>query len=446
MKDLTKGNPIRLIILFALPLMLGQLFQQFYSIVDVHIVGETLGEVPLAAVGATTPLSDFLVGFLNGFCNGFAIVVATCFGAKDEKRIKKAAGASFVVGMSMAVFLTLFGTVFLRPVLGFLNVEEQLIPMSMSYIRIIILGLIFSVLYNTCAAILRGIGDTVTPLIFLVLSAILNIGLDYLLILGFGMGVSGAALATVLSQAISAGLCMILILRKYPVLHVTVRDLSFEPSIYRNIFTTGFSMGLMISLVNLGTLILQSAINSFGPYVIVAHTAARKVTSIYMLPNSVFGSALATFAGQNFGAGKNDRIRTGFRQTMIAVCIWDVMICMLSWAAGRQIIGLITASSNNEVLYWGSWYLKFDTIFYFLATAVVLFRNTLQGMGYALMTLLSSFFELAVKALVAFMMAPVMGYPGIIICEPVAWAVMLIPLVVKWITIIRSSKFRGAKA
>ncbi len=446
MKDLTKGNPIRLIFLFALPLVLGQLFQQFYSIVDVHIVGETLGEVPLAAVGATTPLSDFLVGFLNGFCNGFAIVVATCFGAKDEKRVRRAAAASFIVGASLALILTAFGTVFLRPVLHFLNVEESLIPMSVSYIRVIILGLVFSVLYNTCAAVLRGIGDTVTPLIFLVMSALMNIGLDYLLIVGFKMGVAGAALATVMSQAISAGLCIIWIIRKYPILHVSRADLSFDRSIYKNILTTGLSMGLMLSLVNLGTLVLQSAINSFGPYVIVAHTAARKATSIYMLPNSVFGTALATFAGQNLGAGKYDRIRVGFRETLIAVCVWDVCICILSWIAGERIIGLITASSNHDVLYWGAWYLKIDTIFYFLATAVVLFRNTIQGMGYSMMTLLSSFFELAVKALVAFLLAPGMGYPGIIICEPVAWAVMLIPLVVKWISIIRSLGMRRKEA
>ena len=443
MRDLTNGKPIRLIFLFALPLVLGQLFQQFYSIVDVHIVGETLGEVPLAAVGATTPLSDFLIGFLNGFCNGFAIVVATCFGAKDEKRVRKAVAASFIVGAVLAVALTIPGTLFLKPVLHFLNVEDSLIPMSVSYIRVIIAGLIFSVLYNTCAAVLRGIGDTVTPLIFLILSAGLNIGLDYLLIVGFHMGVSGAALATVLSQAISAGLCVIRIIKRYPMLHVSGPDLKFDSKLYKNILTTGVSMGLMISLVNLGTLVLQSAINSFGPYVIVAHTAARKATSVYMLPNSVFGSALATFAGQNFGAGKYDRIRVGFRQSMIAVCIWDLMICALSWIAGEQIIGLITASQNKEVLFWGAWYLKFDTIFYALATAVVLFRNTLQGMGFAVMTILSSFFELATKAVVAFMLAPVMGYRGIILCEPVAWAVMLVPLVIKWIFIVRSPKFKG---
>ncbi len=432
MKSLTKGNPLKLITLFAIPLAIGLLFQQFYSLVDIRIVGSALGEIPLAAVGASTVLSDFIVSFVNYFCNGFAIVIATCFGSGNTKNLKKAVGASFIIGTALSLILTVSFLIFMDPLLKILNVDASLMEMSKNYLRIIILGLFFSVLYNTCAAVLRGIGDTVTPLIFLILSSLLNISLDYLFIVGLHMGVAGASAATVLSQAISAVLCMIRIIKKYPILHLSKEDFSFDRAIYSEILTTGFSMGLMISLVHMGTLILQSAINSFGAYTIVAHTAARKASHLMMMPCSFYGTALAAFSGQNYGAGEYERIRKGCLSSIIAVSIWNTAWLILVWTAGRNIISLISASTNEEVLYWGSMYLKVDICFYILCTLVCLIRNTLQGMGHSMITIVSSFLELLVKAVIAFTLAPIIGYWGIIWCEPIAWGIMLIPLLIKW--------------
>ena len=447
MKSLTKGNPLKLITLFAIPLAIGQLFQQFYSLVDIRIVGSALGEIPLAAVGASTVFSDFVIGFINYFCNGFAIVIATCFGSGNGKNLKKAVAASFITGAVLSLILTVSFMIFMDPLLRILNVDASLMDMSKSYLRIIILGLFFTILYNTCAAVLRGIGDTVTPLIFLILSSILNILLDYIFIICLHMGVAGASAATVLSQAISAVLCVIRIIKKYPALHLSREDFSYDGAIYSNILTTGFSMALMISLVHMGTLILQSAINSFGAYVIVAHTAARKMSHLMMMPCSFYGTALAAFSGQNYGAGEHERIRKGCISSIIAVSIWNTAWLILVWIAGRNIISLISASSNEEVLYWGSMYLKVDICFYLLCALICLIRNTLQGMGHSMITIISSFLELLVKSVIAFTLAPVMGYWGIIWCEPIAWVIMLIPLLIEWFLVfgIHSLKENGSQ-
>ncbi len=442
MKDLTRGKPIKLILLYALPLVIGQLFQQFYTLVDVRIVGETLGELPLAAVGATTPLADFLIGFINGMSNGFAIVVATYFGAKDEANLKRSVAASFLTGAAAALLFTGISLICIKPILNVLQIEEELMPLALQYICVLIVGLIFTSLYNVCAAVLRAVGDTATPLILLIVSSFLNIGLDYLFILGLNMGVAGAAVATVLSQGICAAACMVRIIKHYPLLHVSRADFAYSPVVAGKIISTGFSMALMISLVNMGTLILQGAINTFGPYTIVAHTAARKATMVFMMPNGIFGIALATFSGQNYGARKYDRIWQGTKQSIIVILIWDLCMAALSWLFGPQIISLISASTEESVLSTGAMYIRIDTLFYFLCTSVCCIRNSLQGIGESLMTLVSSFAELMCKVLIAVFLAPRIGYTAIIICEPIAWAVMLIPLVIRWRQLRSSLKLR----
>ena len=441
MKDMTSGKPLSLLLKFAIPLFFGNLFQLFYSLVDVHIVGQTLGEMSLAAVGATTPLTDLMISFLYGFTNGFSIVIATFYGAKNEKDLKRTVALSFGISMAAAILLTGGSLLFLSPTLSALNVSRELHAQAVSYAAVIIAGLIFTALYNTCSAILRGIGDSVTPLIFLILSSFLNIGLDYLFILGFHSGVAGAAYATVLSQFVSAVMCLVYMFRKYEILHIQNKDFAFSKNILKKMLSMGFSMGLMLSLVNLGTLILQSSINCFGPYIIVAHTSARKISSIFMLPTSVVGAALATFAGQNHGAGQNARIKQGLLAATKAVFLMDIVIMVIAMTLSPQIIQLLSASNRPEVIQNGSLYLKVDTLFYFLCTLVCLIRNTLQGMGNSMVPILSSVCELICKALFAFFLAPVMGYMGIIICEPIAWAIMLIPLLVCYIQVTRRPSF-----
>lgn len=429
MKNLTTGKPIKLILLFAIPLLIGQLFQLFYSLVDTRIVGSTLGDVALAAVGATTTLSDLLNSLLNGFTNGFAIIIATYFGAGNEKYMKKAMGGTILLGTSFAVVISVLCLLFLSPILRILNISDDILPQSRAYISIVLAGLLAATLYNICAAILRAIGDSFTPLIFLIIASFLNIGLDYAFILYFHMGVAGAALATVISQAISALLCFIYMRKKYPHLTLSKADFAISGDVYRKLLSTGVSMSFMSSFVNLGTLALQTAINTFGTNIIVAHTAARKATSIFMLPFSVFGTTLATFCGQNLGAGKYSRIKVGIRDTVLLTFLWCGGVILTAFTLSPALIRLITATTEPEVIQTASLYLKVNTTFYFVPAVICLFRNSMQGFGDSKTPVFSSSLELIGKIAIAFLLAPAIGYAGIIVAEPIVWFVMVIPLI-----------------
>lgn len=432
MKVLTKGNPLKLILLFAIPLAIGQLFQLGYSLVDTRIVGEILGENALAAVGGTSTLSDVLINLMMGITNGFAIIVATSFGAGDEKRLKRAVSSIFVLTAIIVLILTAFCGCLLSPILHLINVPSEIYTDAKGYISIIIYGLLCTAMYNACAGILRAIGDTVTPLVFLIISSFLNVGLDYGFILGLHMGVFGAALATIISQGLSAVLCFVYMWMKYPIIRFGRADLCFESSHIWQMLKTGLSMGFMSAFVSFGTLALQSAINVLGTDIIVAHTAARKVTTIFMLPFSVFGQALATYCGQNMGAGEYGRIRKGIVQTTTFTWGWCVLMIVLAYTVSPVLIKLITASDNLEIIKYGSLYLKVDTIFYFVPTVIALVRNSLQGIGDSVTPVVSSSIEFVGKVLIAAFLAPLLGYWGIIIAEPIVWVLMVIPLVMQF--------------
>ncbi len=439
MKNLTNGKPLKLILLFAVPLFIGQLFQLFYSLVDTRIVGSTLGDEALAAVGSTTILSDMLTGLLNGFTNGFALIIATFFGANDTKSMKKAVGGTVLLGIASAISVSALCLLFLSPILRFMNISDDLLPQAKSYIAVILAGLLAATLYNVCAAILRAIGDSFTPLIFLIISTILNIFLDYALILHFEMGVAGAALATVISQALSAFLCFLYMRKKYPSLTLIREDFSIPKKLYGKLLSTGISMGFMISFINLGSLALQTAINTFGTNIIVAHTAARKITSIFMLPFSVLGTTLATFCGQNLGARKYSRIKTGIRDTLLLTFAWCAVVLLAAYTLSPSLVRLITASGEKEVIDTATLYLKVNTVFYFIPAAICLFRTSMQGFGDSKTPVFSSTLELVGKVAIAFLLAPAIGYMGIIISEPIVWFIMVIPLI---INMVRNPIFR----
>lgn len=430
MKNLTEGKPIKLILQFALPLFIGQLFQLFYSLVDTRIVGETLGEAALAAVGSTTSLSDLLMSLLMGILNGFGIVIATYFGAKNETNMKKAIASTILFGTGMAIIISVLSLCFLAPLLQFLNVSDDLLPNAKAYISVILAGLVIATLYNVCASILRAIGDSFTPLLFLILSAVLNIFLDYTFILNFHMGVAGAAYATLLSQAVSAILCFLYMRKKYPNLHLCREDFRLDREVCRRMLATGSSMAFMSAFVQFGTFALQTSINTFGTNTIVAHTAARKATSIFMMPWGTLGATLATFCGQNLGAGKYSRIKTGMRDTTLLGWAWSLLVILIVNTIAPQIIQAITATNQTEIIETATLYLRVNTAFYFIPTVICLFRNSMQGFGDTKTPVFSSALELLTKVAVAFLLAPAIGYWGIIICEPIAWMIMVIPLVV----------------
>lgn len=430
MKNLTQGKPIRVILLFAVPLYIGQLFQLSYSLIDTRIIGSTLGESSLAAVGATTSLSDLLIEFINGVSCGYGIIVATYFGAQDEKKLHKSIGGTVMLSIVFTVILSAGCLLFSSPILDFLNVSPELVPEASAYIRIIIAGLIATTLYNVCAVILRALGDSFTPLVFLIISNLLNIVLDYLFILQFHMGVMGAALATVVSQALSAVLCFAYMRRKYPQLRLHMSDMVPGKELYRELLPRGFSMGFMLSFVLLGSLVLQTAINALGMNIIVAHTGARKATSLFLMIFFVLGTALATYCGQNLGAQEYGRMKQGIRDTILFSFCWYLFVLLIVFTLSPMIINLITASQEPEIIDNAVLYLKVNASFYFLPAIICILRNSMQGFGDSRTPLISSLIELVGKVLIAYLLVPRLQYLGVVVAEPIVWAVMVVPLIV----------------
>lgn len=436
MKDLTKGRPSILILGFALPIFLANLLQLTYSIVDTRIVGSYLGESTLAAVGATTTLSNLMIQFLMGVSNGFAIITAQKFGAKDYDGVRKSFAMSLKLGCTIALAITIVCLVFLRQILVFLNVSDTLMETAMSYIFVIIAGLLATFLYDACAAALRALGDTLTPLIILLVSVCLNIVGDIFLVVVVKMGVRGAALATVLAQAIAFVICWIYMVKKYEVLRVKGEDFIGDKSdadrqMLKNMLSAGMSMGFMSSLINIGSLTLQTAINKLGQDIIVAHTAARKISEIFMIMFTVFGQTMATYCGQNIGAGEVKRVKQGIRLAILYTCIWCTMVLIASYTIGPWLVYLVTGTHNEVVITNATNYLKFDTIFYFVTAVICIVRNAMQGLGEQITPLVSSSLEMIGKIVIAFTLVPMLGYTGVIVAEPIVWFIMVIPLLVK---------------
>ena len=435
MKDLTKGNPSKLIIQFAIPIFIGNIFQLFYSLADTRIVGSTLGDEALAAVGATSTINNLIIGFLIGLTNGFAIIVARDFGAQKLEQLRKDLGGTLKLGIAISLLLTVISVIFLEPILRLLNMPETLMADGIAYIRVILLGMIAAMLYNVCASVLRAIGDTITPLIFLIFSTIMNIGLDYLLILGFHTGVAGAAYATVISQSVAAMMCFVYIWKRYPMLHLRKSDFIRDSKLEKSLLISGLSMGMMQSLVSLGTVALQGAINTLGTYTIVAHTGARKITEIFMLPFSVLGMTMATYCGQNLGAGEITRIKKGLKQVILVAWIWCALVVVASYTIAPVLVRLVTATSTKEVIETASLYLRIDTLVYFIPAMISILRNALQGIGDHITPIVSSFIELIGKVLIAIYLTPYLKYMGIILAEPIVWVLMVIPLIIRIYTI-----------
>ena len=432
MKDLTKGRPSVLILTFALPIFLANLLQLTYSLADTRIVGTFLGDNALAAVGATTTLSNLIVQFLMGMCNGFAIISAQCFGAKDMAKLRKSLGNALVLGIFVAVLLTVVGLVFLQPILRFLNVPENLRDTAARYVAVIIAGLIATLLYDVLSATLRAIGDTVTPLIVLAISVVMNIGGDLFFIVVLKAGVRGAAIATVLSQCVAVVICAVYLWRKYEILRIGREDLALaKDGMLRNMLSSGLSMGFMSSLVNIGTLTLQTSINKLGQNIIIAHTAARKISEIFMIMFSVFGQTMATYCGQNLGAGKIDRVRRGILLATGYTCIWCTLNIVTAYTIGDWLVWLVTGSKNTEVIYNATLYLKVDTLFYYVTAVICIVRNAMQGLGERIVPLISSSLEMVGKIVIAATLVPWFGYYGVIAAEPIVWFIMIIPLLIK---------------
>lgn len=443
MKDLTKGNIVRLLIAFSLPLLIGNVFQQLYNVVDTKVVGEFLGEDALAAMGASSPVFNLIVGAMNGLGNGFGIVVSKFYGAKNWKRMHQAIASSILLSVGITLVMTVTALFLIQPLLRLLNTPDAIMERCVGYIRVIILFMAFTTAFNLCSAILRAVGDTIRPLIFLALATIINVGLDILFVGVWKLDVQGAAYATVIAQAISFVCCFVYIIKKCPELHIDRSDFVWDRSLIQDLMGQGLAMAFMLCLVSIGTLILQGAINKFGTEIIAAHTIARKLSEIFMLPFSSLGVAAATFTGQNYGADRYDRIRTGIRDAIIISWIWSVVVIVAVYLAAPIWIRLISGATTTEVIQTAEQYLKFDTPFYFVLGVLIVLRNAMQGLGRKVVPMISSSIELVGKLVVAWILADVMGYFGIIISEPATWILCTVLLC---ITFFSDARIRKQKA
>ena len=439
MKDLTKGSPLPLILGFAVPVLIGNLFQLFYNLADTRIVGSFLGDQALAAVGATSSLNSLMIGMMNGLSNGFAMIPARNFGANDREQVRRSIGAIFVLSLLTTAVLTVLTVGFLPQILSMLNTPSDLIGQAAAYFRIILLGMTVTLLYNVSAAVLRAIGDSVTPLLFLILAAVLNVGLDLLCVGVLRLGVQGAALATVAAQTVSVVCCLLYARKKYPMFWPKREDFRVSVNLAGQLYGAGVSMALMLSLVNFGSVFLQGVINTFGVNIIVAHTAARRLTELFMLPMAVLGVTLATYCSQNYGAKRPDRIRQGLWQGLLLAWAGWLLAVLLSFTIVPTLVRMVTGTDNQEVIQTATRYLRINTIFYFVTDVISLVRNSLQGVGDRWTPLVSSSIELFGKLGIVIFLTPSLGYFGVMISEPIVWFLMVIPLI--W-QVLRHPAFR----
>ena len=444
MKDLTKGKISTLILGFAIPVFLGNLLQLTYSLADTRIVGTFLGEQALAAVGATTTISNLIVGFLLGLANGFAIITAQKFGAGDTKRVRKSFAIAIILGAVISIVMILAGTIFINPILNFLNVPQKLYAASKQYIIIIIVGLWVTMFYDILMAVMRAIGDTITPLLILAISVGLNIAGDILFVAVWKTGTWGAAAATVLAQFIALIICCFYMIHKYELLCLKKEDFeNLEPHMIKGMLGSGMSMGFMSSLVNIGSLTLQTAINKLGQDIIVAHTAARKITEIYMIMFMVFGQTMATFCAQNMGAGKVKRISRGFRATTIMGSIYSVVFGVLVFFFGNMLTGLFVSENLDQIVGLVDIYMKCVALFFIPLNVVNVYRNGIQGMGYGFLPMTAGIAELAGRGLTAVVASHYKSYLGICLASPVAWIFASALLLVMYFGIMNKYKKAG---
>ncbi len=431
--DLLNGGIIPSIFFFTLPLIISYVFQQLYNSVDIIIIAHFLGEDSLAAMGACTALYDLLIGFGLGFGNGLSIVAARSFGAGDQEKLKKITAASLIVTLMVTFFITVGTALFLHPVMVLLGTPQSIIEEAYSYISVITLfsGVLFA--YNLFSGMLRAIGNSFTPLIFLIISSLLNILFDILFITQFDLGIQGAAFATVLAQAISALLTLFYITKAAKILVPLKSSFRGEKRIYRELTAQGLSMALMGAVVHTGTVILQYAINSFGPYIIAGHVCARKIFTLINIPIITLGLAMSTFVSQNLGANKIDRIKRGVRTSIFITFAWTGLLLILMPFFLKGLIVLISDSTKGELVDYACRYLYVMIPFFPILGALIITRNALQGLGEKLLPLISSIMEFFGKILFTAFLIPLMGTLGIILCEPLIWCVMTAQLLFVYI-------------
>lgn len=425
--DLTKGSPAKVLARFSLPIILGCFFQQAYYMVDTAVVGRFLGYEALAGVGAVNGLNFIIYGFATGITSGAGIFIAQCFGARRD--LRKGVASSLLISAGLSVLLTVIPLLLCRWTLTVMQTPAEIIDYSQRYFSIYLLGSVAMVAYNMATCILRAIGDSRAPLLFLILSSVLNIALDFLMIGGLEMDVEGAAWATVISQGIAAVLCFIYAFRRYPSIRLRGADFRVGWSCAREQLRIGVPMALQFSITGIGLVLLQVALNGFAPDYIAGFTTANRIQNVGSLVAIAFGIAMANYAGQNFGAGKMDRVRQGVRSSLLitmAVCVLCGAVMIIF---ARPLTCTFVSNPSNDLIEASRKYLFTSAVFFPFLYAILVFRNALQGIGKAFWPLMAGVLEMVIRSVSSFVLPGWMGYNGIVLIDPAAWigaAVMLL--------------------
>lgn len=420
-KDLTKGSPMKLILGFMLPMLLGLLFQQFYNMVDTVVVGQFLGVEALAGVGSTGSVNFLVLGFCIGVCAGFAIPVAQKFGERDFDGLRKFAGNTIWLGIGFAAVMTVATCLLCGNILEWMNTPENVFYEAYNYIFVIFLGIPVTFLYNILSGFIRSLGDSKSPVVILIISSVINVGLDLLFILVLGMGVAGAGLATVLAQLISGIACLVYMVKRFDILHLSAGDLKPDATAMKRLCAMGVPMGLQYSITAIGSILLQSAVNSLGEMYIAAVTAGSKVTQFLCCPFDAMGSTMATYCGQNIGAGRVDRIKDGVKKCSFLGICYAVLALGVILLFGGEFAKLFIEGSQGEILELSKQFLTLNVIFYIPLAFVNIIRFSIQGLGNSQLAVYAGVFEMIARGGVAICLVPVFGYTAVCLASPAAW-------------------------
>ena len=419
--DMTVGNPMKIIFGFTLPIFIGNVFQQFYNMADAVIVGKFVGNKALAAVGSTGTIMFLIYGFVVGMTAGFTVLTAQKFGAGDMKGMRKTVAGAGILSFVVGVLLTILFMVFMKPLLILMNTPSDIFADAYSYIMIVSGGILAQMLYNLLSSILRALGNSKLPLVFLIISALLNIVLDLVFIVGFGMGAKGAAVATVIAQGVSGILCLFYIIAKIPILHLKREDLDVGSTIYKNQLRIGVPMALQYSITAIGTMMVQSSLNILGSTLVAAYTAAGKIEQVVTQAYVAMGTTMATYAAQNMGAGSVKRIREGFKACTVIGVVYSFVVAGFIMTVGKYMTYLFVSEDVDIIMNSVDIYLKCIGIFFIPLAMVNIYRNGIQGLGYGLLPMMAGVAELIGRGVVAVIAGAKRSYPGVCLAGPAAW-------------------------
>lgn len=427
-KTLTEGNPAKLILFFSLPLIIGNIFQQFYSMADTLIVGRTIGVNALAAVGCTGSITFLILGFVQGLTSGLSIITSQKFGANNEDAVRKSFAASILISSAVAIITTVFSVLLTRPLLELLQTPAEIIDDATAYLVIIFLGIPATILFNLLSNAVRALGDSKTPLYFLIFACCVNIVLDLVFILYLHLGVAGAGIATILSQLLSGILCIFFIIKKVPILRLKKADFQIHYEVIASHLSIALPMAFQMSIIAIGSLMLQFALNGLGAASVAAYTASQKIESIATMPLGSFGTAMATYAAQNYGAGKFSRIRKGVFQCILMSGSFSILSGAINVIAGSQLTSIFVGSQETEVLSLSHTYLVISGCFYFALALLFIYRFTLQGLGKSFIPTVAGIMELIMRAVGALVLTGAFGFAGACASNPLAWIGACVPL------------------